>query len=881
MNTATPRVGSFEALAERLRAHPDWPSEIRAQTRSLGSLLSKLDRGIELEWLADRGVVQHVMANVLGCPLGQVQQALGRRLDERDERRGSFRFPELPFARPLQLSQESLPPGLPALVRRPSAWGQLWWRAPTGSGRSLLGSWLQARGLARFEIATDAAHASALLNGSNEPVFVELAGPASSLPCPAPGTRCCVASSGVPTEGWQVVHSEPVADYLQDLFEWLERRLPRDGHFSAQLACEWVRGSVAPQLLDRFAVALGLAGLVDTLGIEKLRRAPLETVAQAFVRERLLAASQQGSAEAGWLGEQGFAALLGIARRTLTDSDATLETPRSESDFIALVPSEFQQGIDQEWARHTLTRSLSRAAARELEQALSKLQPGAFRVVRALTRAGLLRETDASGRLQLMPHWLCRVVQERAFAQLASGAPSEWGEALLSPASAAHVFASVQQRLEHDEVSLLEDVLEAEAGANLGHVAALEATFRAVGLRVLAGTGVPGELLRALYEEQRDLLIEIPGDLPSPRLEYPIAVSDTASAELHPGLFHLAALAISAELPERGVPRHPLLHAFGERSVDSRLPALFAAIEAGLASTREGDSKALYDAAIALIDRLLEHHAAQGNELLDDSRFSQLPLLWPSELLRQAARGRLEVAWLERLEQRPQLVSAAQALCAHKKRPWSEVAQALWQLWDCTHRTTPTLASFCRLGQTLWAFAPDALLAAALQSAIRGGLHVPYAALTTQQWTRLEPSLPQESAAALGDPMLWQQAPFELCMTWLGVDAVTPHLPAALTMLWQRDEAQLLAGLNRSWLQTRAANDGARLTRLLLATPPARFAALLPALREAVARPGASVGLVDATRRVLRRQVSERAPGWREAYTLLDELERRTRRVRT
>jgi hypothetical protein len=255
-----------------------------------------------------------------------------------------------------------------------------------------------------------------------------------------------------------------------------------------------------------------------------------------------------------------------MARRALTESRLPWAAARSESDWIALVPHDLQQSVDASWAKHALAGALSRPAARELERALATLQPGAFRVVRALKGAGILREAQQEGQLQIGPQWLLRLLEETAFAQVMDGSVSEWGDALLLPHAAPRVFTALCQKLVNDEVSALESALELEVGASPAHTAALEAGFRAAGLASLQGAQLPAELLTALYEEQRELMLDIPGQLPMPRIDHA-----QGRGELELGFFYLAAWAVSGQLPERGVPRQPVLHPFGERAADPRL----------------------------------------------------------------------------------------------------------------------------------------------------------------------------------------------------------------------------------------------------------------------------------------------------------------------
>ncbi|HEX2879581.1 MAG TPA: hypothetical protein VHO25_08585, partial [Polyangiaceae bacterium] len=462
MGEAQPKIGSFDALAGRLIGHPDWPRDSRTQLRSLGALLSKLDRGTDLEWLADRAHVQHIAAEVLSCPLSSIQEGLGVRLQDADRQLRRVRFDNVRFARPLHLLEEPLPPGFPSAVQHPGAWQGLWWHAPPGAGRGLLGQWLKARGLARVEVVDDAEHALRLLDdlnaGANEPLFVELATDAQAVIGESPPPRrgsLCIACSELPRQpAWQVVQSPNIDSYLQALVAWLAPRLPKDGNFDAEAALDWLRDHAADSLLDSFGTALGLLGLIDEFGIDNLAKRPLDQVARAFVGEKLKLALSRGSSEAAWLGERGFEVLVGMAERAL-GAGATWQAVRSESAWLDLVPEEFQRSVDQEWARLALAKAVSRSAAKELETALEKLQPGAFRIVRALRSAGLLREQGAG--LSFAPHWLGRVVQIQAFEAILDSSAFHWGEALLSPRSAPRIVNALQQRFVAEDFTALEE----------------------------------------------------------------------------------------------------------------------------------------------------------------------------------------------------------------------------------------------------------------------------------------------------------------------------------------------------------------------------------------------------------------------------------------
>src|SRR5690606_35468954 len=112
MASASPPLDGYGELARRALAHPEWPADTQPQARSLAALFSKLDRGIELEWLADRDAAQRALALVLDCPVESVRKAVTPTVH--GPAPALVRWADLPYARPLALRDEPLPPGLPS-----------------------------------------------------------------------------------------------------------------------------------------------------------------------------------------------------------------------------------------------------------------------------------------------------------------------------------------------------------------------------------------------------------------------------------------------------------------------------------------------------------------------------------------------------------------------------------------------------------------------------------------------------------------------------------------------------------------------------------------------------------------------------------------------
>src|SRR6185369_11937349 len=104
------------------------------------------------------------------------------------------------------------------------------------------------------------------------------------------------------------------------------------------------------------------------------------------------------------------------------------DVARTQDEWIALVPGELR---DQ--------------------------SPGAYRIVRALADARLLRARGAQGGLAIAPSFLRHAALLSARAQLVREAsPFSWGEALLRPHAAPGILEALWARLGEEEFILVE-----------------------------------------------------------------------------------------------------------------------------------------------------------------------------------------------------------------------------------------------------------------------------------------------------------------------------------------------------------------------------------------------------------------------------------------
>ncbi|HKO49729.1 MAG TPA: hypothetical protein VJV79_18495 [Polyangiaceae bacterium] len=858
---------SYGDLARAALESGDWPTESRMGERSLASIFSKLDRNQEADWLAERVGVQRVLSKVLGVPLEDLR-APGVRVGgalRGDLRR--LRLTSLRDARALDLLDEPLCPGLPTVVLKPGAYGSTFWRAPSGSGRSLVARFLQARGLAHV-IEADTFEDALELLPERGPVFIELHAQRQLPLCNAPRAELCVAGDFDPRNSTWQVHSSPnVGTYLDELVEWVAARLPADGRFDTTLTLQWLRGEMRESgVLDGLGAALGLCGLVDEHGLQAVRGKSPQKLAERFCRERLLATLDPEAAHASWLKRNGYEVLVGLGHRLFADSDATWDEPRSLENWLELVPLEHQRDADLDWMRLSLSRVDSAIRPSDIEKAARKIPPGAFRIVRALQRADLLRDaTSQSGtnsapepRLAFGPRWFSNALRLDATRALVSGSTNDFGEALLRGHAAPSVARELVQRLSDRGSAFIDGVLELEGGDSAGHIAALEMTFRAAGVALLAGAELGTDSLEALWDEVLEARLEFPDQLPCPRIEYPDPESD---ALLTRGSWYLAAFAISSELGQRAGRRHALLRPWKAREAHPELRALCAIIARDL-PTNESDRPWVLRA-FSLISRLRSEIGALG--VLDSPEVLERP----SVILDEAVHGVLGWNTVAGLSETVLGLPALQALAGERGVAFSAVASAIWEAWDDAQRPllgADFLAANSAHSSWFWPHIPGNLLQALLGDP--RFTDFPYESFGDTQWRAFLAAL-ETAPARAEDEHAFSRAPDFVLMAALqgGIESA-----ALFKSLWQRNPEHAGSELVRA-LESSADHDLERLSGLLNATPPAEF----PRLSELFSRPQL-VNLdrtkLGAVRRFLHDQIRLRKAGYVEAYARLSAIER-------
>jgi hypothetical protein len=860
MQQAPTPVRSLGDLSRSALRSGDWPSDTRMQPRSLAALLSKLDRDQELDWLGDRPGAQVAIAKALGAPLEDIRARLRGRQDASPGQ--VLRLRALPAARALSLLEEPLFPGLPAEVLEPASFAGVYWVAPSGAGRSLVGQWLEARGLSRFVRAETWGQAEAQLP-THGAVFVELEAPdAASIrwDAVAPGLRICVASPREPdaASGSRVVRCPEPESYLRALVLWVAERSPQDGRFEPERVLSWLmREPLERGVLDGPGAALGLCGLADELGARGLGE-ELDKLVRRFAQARFAASLDPESPHSAFFRKNGYGALVALVRRLLAEDALAWDAPRPREQWLALVPEELQREADLDWLKMALGTGPSALRSADLERAAKKLPPGAFRVIRCFEQAGLL-ESTASGALKLGPRFVARTLLSEAVAALTQASPIEWGTALLEGSAREEVEAQVVERARATSGSSLEPLLETSDPDSLFYVAALELGFVAAGLSLLEGVEVARDVREGLFDDQLELMLELPGELPLPRV---LRGDEAERAERH-GLWLLAALSISEDLPAHAR-RHALLRPWRSDATEQRLPAMLDRIEEALASPRLSQAAAL--GVFALVGRLRTNVGALVN--VDTPH----ALEQPTVIVEEVVHGVLTWPTVADLGRRRGgvLIAATRAAAITLDVPWPDVARAVWQAWDAAGR--PAEGADFLLPESdpqglFWGHIPRELLKPLLLDA--RDKPMPLERLREEPWAAIEEAVLEGSLPVTAD--LVHHAPEAILDAWLARRGLEPFSGAALEALCLRLPARLLRVLELHF-ETPDPGETEAVLRLMAALPDSLLddAVACMAGKQLVRLPGATLA---GTRRLLHRAVSSGGALARLAYPVFARLE--------
>ena len=856
IETSDLQVKSLGHVAQLALNQADWPSDVRIQPRSLAALLGKIDRGQEVGWLASRSPVQLALARALGIGVDAVTRGL-RSADPAALAEGRLlRLRDLPAARPFDLWNEPLPPPLPALVFSTDS-PPLWWQAPSGAGRSLLGAWLQARGRARFVVAAG--------DEWNDPddgacVYVEFeeSTPASTVIAPRPGL--VVAAPFPPAPGFRTIQAPDLLGSVEALVRWAIERLPSDTALNFERVAPWLAEQVRRGDVTTLGAALGLLGLADERGSKVVEARSLERLAQQHVEERLVNALDPTLSQTSWLRRNGFDALVGLMERALVDSEHHPAAARTTDDWLALVPRELERTVDVDWMRLSLRHVDSGVRPSELERAARRLPPGAYRLVSALEQAGFLRRrTDAS--LKLGPSWLAELLERKAYVSLAARSPLEWGEALLRPHAAARLADVLFERALKSGTSFLEPVLDLQPGDEPQYAITLDLSLRLAGIARLMGADVSQETMDGVWSEVATTFVELDGEAPRPLLEPTVLSTETQSVLagrqlLARGTALIAALSISETIGR--APGPAVLCPWNQTEPPPGAVHLYDTIAESLRSRPPW-----FTPTLRMIGRL---RAIVGNVSGADEPHE---LEWPAQFVEEVEHGVLTSSAFQRAL--PAL-DAVQALALARGLAAEKIADALWSAWFETaepERTPPFVEQGQWADYVLTQTAPSWAERWAMLGSIPDHAFARFRADALQAVARLP------GMAARGPAL--SALPPETLDAIAHSSAKREEMAAQLEVLWARAPSAAGAAISEECRGSASARPTV-LASLLERTAEPFVARAVAALSRddrvfLLERPA-----LDVVRRALQRWASSRGSGWREAFALLRRIEREHRR---
>ncbi|WNG13438.1 hypothetical protein [Cystobacter fuscus] len=683
-----PPSTSLSELAQRVRKAHAWPRGKKLKAASLATYLGKFDGGEQLEWLDQHPEVSRALAEALEMAPEEMDEQLAERQANKPAPGSKLRLRDVQ-TRPLDLMHEPLPPGIRVEVQDPAFW-PLWWYAPSGSGRTLVGHWLQARGLAVFIQARTWAEAEQQFPDNGHPVFVELdsAEEAPDWEQRWEGWKICVATESLPSAppienrpeeeehpfrepppNWRLVKNASASEWIDDFLEWLEERVTMK-RFNAKAFRQWLSQSTILNRIDNVGTALGLAGLFATYDRNDGTTGPLSRtqelseLAKLFLRMLIQHREHEVDLSVPKLWER----LLHLSHSLLQDDSAPSHEARPLDAWHALVRVRPDR-VDLEWLEKLVEDGLKMDKA-HIDKARTHLPADAFRTVKALRSLGLLRERQP-GQYAFRPPWVLEALLQHTLLALFEQGPEAWGGVLLRQEHAVTVFEELFKRCRNKDFTLVEQLLARPAPASSAWVAGLEASFRALGFASLMGVQFPEALRRDILRHQRALIIPTHDGIPLPRITYAYK-SEQEEPLLDRGLWYAALFSLTEALPPHselsiedwcaGIPEQARIWLLN-------MAACRTAREKGV---RSDWWTPLLDLGGRLMNRL---------QLFNDSASWVPELVQPEYLLRRFQRKDLTLRELDQYFTWREISTVLPDYVQRRGLAWEELARVIWDVW--------------------------------------------------------------------------------------------------------------------------------------------------------------------------------------------------------
>lgn len=868
MAASDPPVQSYGDLARRCLDHRDWPRDIQPQARSLASLFSKFDRGMEVEWLAERREVQHVLAQTLGLNLKSVEQEVHKHLGHADRNLHRFRFSDAVNARPIDLREESLPAVFDERLLRPGLWEKYWWSAQTGCGQELLSAWLHARALADVTTCATWQEVVGASQAGVVPLFVEYTGaPPSNEQVQALGERplCLVHVAPAPV-GFTELVSPSLPDIEEALITWLATLWVQPAPVSVTELRAWLARLREGGLGTTLDAMIGLVGVAYQWGLAAVETlSPLE-LTRLFLTKAIEQTSFVVSNEGAWLKDNVYEVLRGLARNALALRTAPWNTPLAQADWLTLVPSEYQRGVDAEWTRVSLQQAGAPLTVSELEKALKAVPPGGFRVIESLRTAQLLRQSH-DAKLTLKPRWVADYFEAAGYASLLEESADSWGKVALHPERVDGIVRALDREHAAEKFRALDAALELDDESTPGYALAIELLVLTVGRQLLLGKELEPEQVSGLLRLQQQQVVyrQVAGvsseAVPSPRLL-------AAPEELGKwGAWLLSVWALCEQAPD--LPELSALNPWGPK------PAIDDTTVLLVSRALEHENAEVIAGAYQMLGRLLQYLEGAVKETPSLAAIAQACLNHPAFAAARVARGDAWDAW-ELVLKAPLGVETVRTLLSDEA--WPNVAKTAWRSWHEHGAPLSGMSLFARADRRalFWPHLQDRVLRALLDERHPIVHQVPSECMKAEWVTIYLERVPEQTELARQYLELIPMAAitdehFEVLFELLEAHAFAErvfglwesHGPAA----YERLVSLLDAGKSqqaRVWLTT---------------LPESQFAPLVEHLRIQLERVGTRYPSFEACRTWLHEVCSRRRPGWLQTYDLFADMELRLKRV--
>ncbi|MBN8469034.1 hypothetical protein JYJ95_21230 [Corallococcus exiguus] len=865
---------SWAKVARDLRREPSWKG-LRISEGSLATYLGAFDQGKSLHLLNTNPRLHALLVEHLQVAEEDFQERLDGLNGTRPSQQRSFRLWDA-NTRPLNLGQEPLPAAFPAEVLDPRFWAgsPILWRARNGSGRTLVGEWLEAQGKALFIRAESWNEARRKLPRTGK-AFIELKSPmglldVNTLPT---GMDLCVAVDGIsddalpdsafqeapqeepqPNHLWTFVSSPAVEEWLESLVFWIEERRAEEEAFDPRACLDWLRKDILPLgLIEGFETAVGFIGVYAEFRkqLQSKKATTQVDLARYFLRIRGRHIPERDTAlDIASL----WTFLSGMARRLLVQGEEPWFQARPLDDWRAIVRIGTDASDVIDWLSDTSVQKLLKLAPRDIRKAAEALPPQALQRVKTLQQLFLLREQQP-GLYALRPSWVFETLLGQSADALLQEEAETWGEALLHAHGAAFVFDKLLFRCRSGDFEPIYRMLARQDRRSPAWTAALESSFVALGLALLEQGEGPEALHVEVFDLQQSLTSEIHG-IPLPRT---FRRDELQSPLLTPGYWLLAAHALTEK---RGLSRaaaHPVLdpwsHAF---PANEHLNELVLNWHEIIERSHSEETKLRV---IELYGRLFRRRVAPTSQLLH----FQLPEI----LLTAFQSNELNVQHAKALSNLKGLTQILRLYFQRRGQEWEPFARALWRVWLESSEELPR-ALHPGPRADLWSFIPAEAMQDARLSNWLSGTSVPFEFFRDDQWFAFLQFWPRRMRPGFDfDPGYpWRAMPESFIRRALTDEVLREgHQDyEARRAIWKKAPVAARDGL-RDYIQRGKWTAALGLARTV---PAEETPSVIAMLRKGITQ---SDFPKEALIPWLGHLINLRVPGWKEAWALHCDLE--------